>query len=114
MRIKLVTEPTKNRYPAKVTAVMEGSNMYGKYLHLKFTITEGDLFSWTFSGFVKPVPINGSKFYSWMVNILGEVSEADFFTEDLIGKECIIELDKHKKIYVVKDVFPKTRDKIML
>ena len=93
-------------YKAKLCRIKEESGCYGEYLRFIFTITEGGLRDYSFSGIVKPVPIKQGKFYRWVTNILGKEPDSDLCAEDLIGKECLIFLSKRdKNFYSVTDVF---------
>lgn len=99
-------------FRARLSEIKEGSGAYGPYLRLIFTIIQGELKHYRFSGIVKPSLIRQGKFYRWATNILGEEPAVEFCTEDMIGKECIISLSKqprksrsrHRDFYSVTDV----------
>jgi len=44
-------------FKAKLSEIKEGFGAYGSYLRLIFTIIEGELKHYRFSGIVKPTPI---------------------------------------------------------
>jgi len=93
-------------YRTRLTGIKEESSCYGEYLRFIFTITEGNLRGYSFSGIVKPIPLKQGKFYRWITNILGKEPDPDFSLEDLIGKECVIFLSKGNKDFCsVTDVF---------
>jgi len=93
-------------YKAKLSGIKEEASCYGKYLRFIFTITEGSLRDYSFSGIVKPTPFKQGKFYRWLTNILGKQPDSDICAEDLIGKECSIFLsERNKNFYSVTDVF---------
>lgn len=81
-------------YRAKLSGMKKGFGCYGEYLRFIFTITEGNLRDYSFSGIVKPIPFKQGKFYRWVTNIMGKEPYSDFSPEDLIGKECVIFLSK--------------------
>ena len=66
-----------------------------------FTITEGELQHYRFSGFVKPSGLKQGRFYRWITIILGEETENGFSTEELIGMDCLVYLSKRKDRYTV-------------
>lgn len=94
-------------YEARLLQIKKQTSLYGEYLKFIFTITEGELINYRFSGAVTPTPIKQSKFYRWTTNILGREPDPCFSTEEMIGKYCRIFLVKQKKLYIVKDVFMK-------
>jgi len=101
-----------NFFKARLSEIKEGSGAYGPYLRLIFTIIQGELIHYKFSGFIKPSPVRQGKFYRWVTNIMGEEPPLEFCIEDMIGKECIISLSKqpstshsqHRYFYSVSDV----------
>ena len=93
-------------YNATVSKIKEDSGHYGAFLRMSFTILDGDLENYNFSGSVKPSPIKKSKFYRWVTNILGKEPPEEFYTEDLIDKLCVITLSRRGRLYFVSDVFP--------
>jgi hypothetical protein len=101
------------RYLAKITSIKEENGPYGMYLRFNFTITHGELKDWSFYGIVKPNPFRQSKFYRWMIIILGKEPDKAFSVYELMGKECNIYLQKitkgDKVYYSVKEVLPVTR-----
>jgi len=92
-------------YNAKVLDLMKDQGPFGPFIRLIFTITDGELQNYKFSGFVKPTHLKQSKFYRWIANILGEPPENDFDINTLIGKHCLIYLTKSGKFYSVTDVY---------
>lgn len=99
-------------YPAKITDIKEQNGPYGEYWRLNFTILQGELQDWSFYGIVKPNRFRQSKFYRWMVILMGEEPDAHFGLEQLMGKQCRIYLQKKTKgdkvYYSVNDVAPGT------
>ena len=96
---------SKGLYKARVSEIKEGKGLYGPYLRFIFTITEqGELAHYKFSGIVKPIPLKQSKFYKWVINIIGQQPGESFRTEDMIGKECVVYLAKQNDYYAVMDV----------
>lgn len=97
-------------YMAKVSSIKEENGPYGMYLRFNFTITQGELKDWSFYGIVQPKPFRQSKFYRWMIIILGKEPADEFSVYELIGKECKIFLQKRTKgnkvYYSVKEVLP--------
>ncbi|MDL1987285.1 MAG: hypothetical protein LWX08_06420 [Deltaproteobacteria bacterium] len=91
-------------YKAKVSQVKEDIGHYGAFLRIVFTVLDGELEHYRFTGLVKPSSLKQSKFYKWVTNILGKEPACEFYTKDLIGKECLICLSKQKKFYSVIDV----------
>lgn len=93
-------------YKAKLSGMKEEAGCYGNYLRLIFTITEGSLKDYNFSGIVKPFPFKQGKFYRWITNILGKEPDSDLSPEDLIDKKCLVFLSKkNNNFYSVTDVF---------
>lgn len=97
-------------YTAKITSIKEQNGPYGTYLRFNFTITHGELKGWSFYGIVKPNPFRQSKFYRWMIIIMGKEPEEEFSVYNLIGKQCQIYLQKKNKddkiYYSVKELLP--------
>jgi len=97
---------------AKITSIKEENGPYGMYLRFNFTITHGELKDWSFYGIVKPNPFRQSKFYRWIIIIMGNEPDEAFSVYELMGKECHIYLQKKKKgdkfYYSVKEVLPVT------
>ncbi len=91
-------------YKARLSKIKEERNIYGSYIRLIFTIIEGDLKNYRFSGCVKPTPYTTGKFYRWVTNLLGYEPEGEFCIENVIGKECLVHLTKHKNFYIVNEV----------
>lgn len=91
-------------HKARLSDIKEETNIYGQYLKLIFTISEGELSHYRFSGLIKPTPIKQSKFYRWVTNILGKEPDDQFCTEDMIDKECKVLLAKRKRFYIVTEV----------
>jgi len=102
--MKIRFKEIEGRYKAKLTQIKEEKSVYGPYLKLIFTVMEGDLSQYRFTGAVKPTPIKESKFYKWVTNILGREPEDEFCVEEMIGKECMIYLSKYKNYYSVSQV----------
>ena len=100
MKITFKDIPT-NSLKAKVSEIKEKNGNFGIYLQLTFTVQEGDLKSYKFTGLIKPNYFKQSKFHTWVSNILGYVPDDTFSTEELIGKECLIFLSKKNKYYSV-------------
>jgi len=95
----------KGFYKAKVSEIKEENGIYGSYIRLIFTIIEeGKLTNYRFSGIVKPTSLRQSKFYRWITNILGQKPDIKISTQDIIGRECFVYLDKKNKYYSVVDV----------
>lgn len=94
-------------YEARVSQIKEEIGIYGVYLKLIFTITEGELAYYRFPGLIKPTSIRQSKFYQWVTNIIGREPETEFSIYEMMGKECRICLSKVKDYYVVRNVFMK-------
>jgi len=94
-------------YNAKVFDLIKDEGPFGPFIRLIFTITEGELQNYKFSGFVKPTHLKQSKFYKWISNILGEQPDNDFDINNLIGKHCLVHLTKSGKFYSVTDVYGK-------
>ena len=84
-------------YPAKITGIEEASGPYGAYLRFNFTIMEGELKDWSFYGIVKPNSFKQSKFYRWMIKLVGNEPASDFCVYQLMGNECRILLQKKCK-----------------
>ena len=103
------TDIKEGLYRAEVAFIKEGNSRFGPFLRLIFTITEGQLKHYRFSGFVNPSPLKQRKFYRWVTNILGEEPQSEFSTDSLIGKQCLVYLSKGKKDYLVTDVAEKKR-----
>ena len=104
------TDIKEGFYKAEVSLIKEGKNRFGPFLRLIFTITEGQLKHYRFSGFVSPSPFKQSKFYRWVTNILGQQPQSKFSTNSLIGKQCIVYLSKGKKDYLVTDIAEEKRN----
>lgn len=94
-------------YKAMICQISEDSGPYGPFLRIVFTITDGELKHYRFSGFIKPSNLKQGKFYRWVVNILGKEPQHEFYTEELIGKECVVSLSKQKRCYAVTEVYEK-------
>jgi hypothetical protein len=95
-----------NFYRARLAAVKQGTGAYGPYLQFIFTVAEGHLKGYRFSGFAKPTFLKYGKLYRWVTNILG-VEPTDFSPETLIGKECLVFLEnKNDRYYLVTTVHP--------
>ena len=92
-------------YMAKVSEIKKDQGPFGPFLRLTFSIVDGELKNYKFSGFVKPTALKQSKFYRWVTHILGEKPDDDFDTKDLIGKHCLVLLSKVKDFYSVTDVY---------
>jgi hypothetical protein len=95
-------------YPARISNIKEESGPYGSYLRFSFTITEGELKDWSFYGIVKPHLFKQSKFYRWVMMLVGNEPIEDFTIYQLMGKECRILLHKRLKegkiYYTVADL----------
>ena len=91
-------------YRAELSQIQQRMGKFGPYLHLLFTITESELENYKFSAFIKPNLMRNSKFHRWVTHILGHDPDYEFYTEDLIGKQCIVSLSKHRNSFVVSDV----------
>lgn len=94
-------------YHATVSMVKEDCGPYGPFLRIVFTITDEELEHFRFAGFIKPSPLKQSRFYKWITNILGQEPLPEFYTEDIIGKECVVVLSKKRKSYTVTEVIDK-------
>ncbi len=94
-------------YNARVSQIREGTGPHGPFLCIVFTITDGELRHYRFSGFVKPSTLKQSRFYRWITNILGEEPQNKFCTEELTGRECLVYLSKRKDRYAVIEVCEK-------
>ena len=92
-------------YNAKVSEIKQEKGPFGPFLRLTFTIVAGELKNYKFSGFVKPTDLKQSKFYRWVTHILGQQPGADFDTNGLIGKHCLVLISKVKDFYSVTDVY---------
>lgn len=90
-------------HKARLSEIREGHGLYGPYLRLIFTVTEGEFKYYKFSGIVRPTLIRQGRFYKWVTNILGHEPD-DLSTDDLIGKTCMIYLSRKNEFYYVKDV----------
>ncbi len=95
-------------YTARVSEIKNNEGPFGPFLRLIFTIVDGELKNYRFSGIVKPTDLKQSKFYKWVTNILGERPDDCFDTKDLIGKHCRVMLSKSKNFYAVTDVHMKS------
>jgi hypothetical protein len=97
-------------YPAKITDIKEEVGPYGNYLKFNFTVIEGELKDWSFYGIVKPNPFKQSKFFRWMVIIMGEDPKEELAINNSMGRRCNIYLQKkikgQKIYYSVKDLIP--------
>ena len=90
---------------AKVIQVNEKNGKYGSYLQIIFSLMEkGELANYRVAAMIKPTPLKNSKFYRWITNIMAKTPDDDLYTEDLIGKECLINITKQKNYYSVVDV----------
>jgi hypothetical protein len=107
---------TPGMYLAKIIGIKEESGPYGRYLRFRFTITEGELKEWSFHGIVKPTSFKQSKFYRWLMVLLGTEPGQNFSLCRLIGKECRILLQKRLKegkiYYSVADLVPDKKGRI--
>ncbi len=106
MKIKL-KDIEEGLYRAKVTQIAEETGPYGPFLRLIFTITEGELKNYRFSGLVRATSIRQSKFCRWVSNIFGQEPEEEFYLGDMIGKECLVCLSRRGKTYFVTNVYVK-------
>ncbi len=106
MKIKFI-DVEKSLYKAEVVEVKKKRNSYGEYIQILFTVTEGKLKSYRFTGCCSLMPIKMSKFYRWVKNILQEEPEDDFQIEQLTAKECLIMINKRNEWYIVKEIYPK-------
>jgi len=104
MGIKFI-DAEKSMYRAKIVEVKKKRNLYGEYIQILFTVTEGDLKNCRFTGYCNFMPVKESRFYRWVKNILNEEPEHAFDIEDLNGKECVISLNKRNEWYVVKEIY---------
>lgn len=95
-------------YPAKISSIKEEGGPYGRYLRFNFTITDGELKDWSFYGIVKPNSFKQSKFYRWLITLVGNEPAEGFSIYQLMGKECRILLQKKLKegkiYYTVADL----------
>lgn len=86
----------------------ETQHYYGVYLRINFTIVEGELKDWSFYGIVKPNSFKQSKFYRWMIKLVGNEPAPDSCVNQLLGIECRILLQKRckedKTYYSVADL----------
>ncbi len=99
-----------NFYNARLTDIKEESGRWGHYLRFIFTVADGELMGYRFSGFVKISPFKQGKLFHWVKNILGS-EPAIFSPEDLIGKECTIYLSqKNDRFYSVTHVYTAGHD----
>lgn len=71
---------------------------------LIFTVIDGELKGYRFSGFVKPTSIRHGKFYKLVTHILGCEPDDELSTDDIVGKGCRIHLTRKKDFYSVTDV----------
>ncbi len=94
-------------YSAGVSQIMEGTGPHGPFLRIIFTITDGELQRYRFSGFVKPSGLKQSRLYKWITIILGQEPENEFSTEELIGRDCLVYLSKRKDRYAVIELCQK-------
>ncbi len=94
-------------YNAMVSQIREGTGPHGHFLRIVFTITDGELQHYRFSGFVRPSSLKQSRFYRWITNILGEEPQNKFCTEELIGRQCLVYLSRRKDRYAVIEVYEK-------
>ena len=94
-------------YNARVSEIREGAGPHGPFLRIIFTITEGELQHYRFSGFVKPSGLKQSRLYRWITIILGEEPENEFSTEELIGMDCLVFLSRRKDRYTVIELCQK-------
>lgn len=104
--MKIIFKEIPNGFArAKVVEVKQKEGKYGLYLQLIFSVIEkGELQNYRFSAMIKPTPLKTSKFYRWITNIMAKPPDDDFYTEDLIGKKCLIYIIKQNKYYSVIDV----------
>ena len=86
---------------------MEGTGPHGPFHRIIFTITEGELQRYRFSGFVKPSSLKQSRFYRWITIILGEEPENEFSTDELIGMDCLVFLSRRNDRYTVIELCQK-------
>lgn len=92
-------------FKARVSQIKKENGAFGQYLRITFTIIEeGELNRYKFSGIVKPILLKQSKFYRWICNILGYSPDHKISTQDIIGKECIVNVAKQNNYYCVIDV----------
>jgi hypothetical protein len=92
-------------YRATLVEIHKELGLWGEYLRLVFTITEGELMGVKVSGFLKPTTLKYSKCYHWIRNILGYDPPAYFSDRDLIGKDCLIFISrKNDRFYCVTEV----------
>ena len=106
MKVKL-KDIEEGLYRAKVSQIVEETGPYGPFLRLIFTITEGELRNYRFSGSVRATSIRQSKFCRWVSNIFDQEPEEEFYLGDMIGKECLVCLSRRGKTYFVTDVYVK-------
>ena len=100
LRFKDIQGPHK----ARLSEIREADGIYGPYLRLIFTVMDGELKGYRFSGFVKPSSVRCGRFYRWVTNILGREPDDELSTDDIVGKGCKIHLSKQKDFYSVVDV----------
>lgn len=95
-------------YPAKITGIKEEKGPFGVYLRFNFTIIQGELKNWSFYGMVKPNSFKQSKFYRWVIKLVGKEPAPDFCINQLMGIECRILLQRKckedKTYYSVADL----------
>ena len=112
MRIKF-KDIKPGMYSAKITGIKDENGPYGMYLRFNFTIVEGELKDWSFYGIVKPNSFKQSKFYRWMIKLVGNEPEPDFCVAQLMGIECRILLQRRckndKTYYSVADIEEKEK-----
>jgi len=96
----------KSMHKAEVVEVKKKRNSYGEYIQILFTVTEGNLRNYRFTGCCNFMPVKESRFYRWVKNILNEEPEENFDIEDLTKKECVISVAKRNDWYVVKEIYP--------
>ena len=94
-------------YNARVSQIMEGTGPHGPFLRIIFTITDGELQRYRFSGFVKPSGLKQGRFYRWITIILGEEPQNEFSTEELIGMDCLVFLSNSNARYTVIELCQK-------
>jgi hypothetical protein len=99
---------TPGMYPARISNIQEERGPYGSYLRFNFTITDGELKDWSFYGIVKPHLFKQSKFYRWIISLVGNEPGQDLTIYQLMGKQCRILLEKRLKegkiYYTVADL----------
>ncbi|HDH05180.1 MAG TPA: hypothetical protein ENH01_05620 [Nitrospirae bacterium] len=94
-------------YNARVSQIREGAGPHGPFLRIIFTITDGELQRYRFSGFVKPSGLKQGRLYRWITIILGEEPQNEFSTEELTGRECLVYLSRRKDRYTVIELCQK-------